>query len=115
MAALLPAGGWDAWMQPWNSEGVDLELSFAQLARVTLPVVPMVILTAGQHNYPAEWPTDRCEALRRELQRDLAHQLPHAQQRIIADCGHHIPLERPDAIVAAIRELLDGCASALEW
>lgn len=106
MAALLPAGAWDAAMQPWNSEGVDLATSFAQLQAAALPHVPTTILTAGQNSYSAAWPHEALEALRLELQHDLARRLPHAQHRVVPESGHQIALERPDVVSAAIRALL---------
>jgi 3-oxoadipate enol-lactonase len=42
------------------------------------------------------------------LSRDLAELLPHAELRLVADSGHVVNLEQPEAFNALLREFLSG-------
>lgn len=106
-APLLPPGVWEAYVQRWNSEGVDLEASFAQLRHAPpLPPMPIALLTAAHLSYPDGWPAAALERVRLELQRDLAQSLPGCRHRIVAQSGHMIQLDQPAVVIATIRAML---------
>ena len=71
-----------------NSEGIDLEASFAQMsaARAATPLQPMplVVLSAGQDDpalFPEGWPMEEEAMLHTELQQDLAGLVPDGRLR----------------------------------
>lgn len=47
-----------------------------------------------------------------ELQKDMATWSSHGTQRTISDAGHYIPTDEPDAVIAAIQEVVDEVRSA---
>jgi pimeloyl-ACP methyl ester carboxylesterase len=70
---------------------------------------PLIVLTAGQvdegiYGNPAD-----AAAVQKEwvdvLQKDLVRLSSRGRQIIVPDSGHMIPMERPEAIVSAIREI----------
>lgn len=96
-----------------TSEFENIEVS-AEEARIATHISdkPLVVLTAGkpidtalratlnaddQRAYEATWVND--------LQLRLMHLSTRGTRVIVPDTGHDIPVERPDAIVTAVREL----------
>ncbi len=96
-----------------TSEFENIEVS-AEQARIADHIgdMPLVVLTAGrvidsglkaalseedQTAYEETWVND--------LQLRLAHLSKRGRRVIVPDSGHDIPADRPDAIVAAVREL----------
>jgi pimeloyl-ACP methyl ester carboxylesterase len=69
--------------------------------------LPLVVLTSGRHT--AAGPSVSREDARRiwveELQAHLARLSTHGKQVVLMDSGHGVPDDRPDAVVAAIREV----------
>jgi len=66
----------------------------------TLGDRPLIVLTGGRHPDPEVrriWVDD--------LQAGLAHLSSRGRQVVLANVGHEIPFEDPDAIVTAIREI----------
>jgi len=84
----------------FNAIGAEVE------AAPPFPPVPLTVLTAGRA--PAHWLMQK-----RILTQHLANQAalaalsPCGRQQTVAS-GHLMPLERPQAIVAAVAEMLDG-------
>ena len=73
-----------------------------------LPDVPLLVLSAAQNQrVPPGWPAEAMGRLRTELQEDLVTFAPRST-RVIVDCGHHIHLERPDAVVEAIQRVIEA-------
>jgi pimeloyl-ACP methyl ester carboxylesterase len=72
-------------------------------ARRSLGDMPIVVLTAAEHLAAGGDP--RLGALVQSTQAGMAALSSRGVHRII-DCGHHIPWERPDAVVSAIMEVL---------
>jgi pimeloyl-ACP methyl ester carboxylesterase len=72
------------------------------------PTVPVVVL---RHGVPfpgdADWPTDKVEALWRELQGSLAGLSPESALLVAAASGHHIHVDQPDLVVDAIHAVVD--------
>jgi pimeloyl-ACP methyl ester carboxylesterase len=103
-----------------NSEGIDLEASFAQMsaARAAAPLQPMplVVLSAGQGDpatFPEGWPMDAEGLLHAELQRDLAELVPGG--RYIVESSHYIQQSQPDLVVAAIRDVVQAVRDPSTW
>ncbi len=72
-----------------------------------MPVVPAVVLTRGEREWPEGADGDAMEALWPELQRDLAAAMPLGHHFVIGGSGHHIHLERPEAIEQAVRLIVE--------
>jgi pimeloyl-ACP methyl ester carboxylesterase len=66
---------------------------------------PMVVLTHGRHD-----PADPLDALAQAqvtaMHRESARLSTRGVQRTVEDTGHNIPVERPEAVTAAIMEVL---------
>lgn len=81
--------------------------------RSSLGDLPLIVLTAGKFT-PKGTPDSEVPALRRtwvdELQPKLAH-LSSRGRQIIADSGHMIPFDAPDAAVAAVVAMVHATAS----
>ena len=77
---------------------------------------PLVVLTAGKSADPKNLPPGIEKRDLEELQKlwiyDLQVQETHlstrGRQQVVADSTHMIPLERPDTVIAAIREVCDA-------
>lgn len=72
-----------------------------------MPVVPAVVLTRGDREWPAGAGGDAMEALWPELQRELAAAMPLSHHFVIGGSGHHIHLDRPEAIEQAVRLIVE--------
>jgi pimeloyl-ACP methyl ester carboxylesterase len=64
--------------------------------------VPLIALSAERHRVQG-WD---------ELQRELASCSTRGTRRTVAGAGHYIQIESPEAVVDAVRELVDGQRSA---
>ncbi|MBW4547721.1 MAG: alpha/beta hydrolase [Symplocastrum torsivum CPER-KK1] len=88
-----------------SSEYANLEKSFEQLQAVTsLNNLPLLVLVQG-----AKAPEMSDERFQRwqELQLDLTKLSSNSQYIIAETSGHLIPLEQPDLIVSAVRQLVE--------
>lgn len=91
-------------------EGAHLELSHEQAgASPTFGDKPLIVLTAakGILGLPAndkDWAALQ-DIWINQLQVQLANLSTHGKRIMVSDSGHLIPLERPDAIVSAVREV----------
>ena len=65
----------------------------SELTRIRCPVVLMV----GERDPKF-----------RDLATDLARRLPNNRTIVVSGAGHNLPLERPDAVAAAISEGIDN-------
>jgi hypothetical protein len=82
----------------WSA--IDKDSAAQVRAWASLPQVPMVVLTAGQHgDKPPAGVTDedlaRWNALLREVQADLARRYADSIQVVVSDSTHVIQLDRP--------------------
>ncbi len=80
-------------------------------AGVPLPPVPLVVLTAGQHgDKPPQGLSaedfDKWNAVLREEQAKLTELSPSGVQIVVTNSTHVMQLDRPDMVVAAIREVV---------
>jgi pimeloyl-ACP methyl ester carboxylesterase len=70
-----------------------------------LGALPTVVITASKP------PWKGGDTYWREAQRRLAGLSSQTRQIVAADSGHAVPLEQPELVVAAIRELVDQVRS----
>jgi pimeloyl-ACP methyl ester carboxylesterase len=105
-----------------NSEGIDLETSFAQMdaARTATPLKPMplVVLSAGQVDptrFPEGWPMDAEAMLHSELQEDLAGLVPGGRYVVAEQSGHYIQQSQPDLVLAAIQDVVQAVRDPGSW
>jgi pimeloyl-ACP methyl ester carboxylesterase len=71
---------------------------------------PVIVLTRGKPPPASDMPraqADRWEAAWRDMQKDMATWSSRGAQRTIADASHYIPNDDPEAVIAAIREVVN--------
>ena len=69
--------------------------------------LPIIVLSRSRNEYPAAV----AEQMTREhevQQADLAALSENSTQIVVPNSGHHIQLDQPDAVVGAIRRLVEG-------
>lgn len=95
-----------------EEEGLDFPTSIRQMhAAWDLGNTPMIVLTAGQDSWEEGFPMDianRYEQLWLDLQQELAARSTKSTCFTIAESGHCIHEEAPDAVIDAVRALLPG-------
>jgi pimeloyl-ACP methyl ester carboxylesterase len=73
---------------------------------------PVIVLTHGRedHIFPfvSEDANRAHERLFAELQRELARLSPEGRQVIVPGTGHMIPLDAPEVVIRAVRDVLAG-------
>ena len=95
-------------------EAIGIEQSGAQVkASASLPQVPLAVLTAGDMGKgpPAGVSAEdfeRWKSLWQALQADLAKRCADSIHVTVADSTHIIPLDRPAAVVDAIRQVVEA-------
>jgi pimeloyl-ACP methyl ester carboxylesterase len=65
----------------------------------TPPDVPVVVISGTRRPFMAETIRRKHEA--------LVQRFPAGRSVVAEGCGHHIPFERPEVVVSAVRDLLD--------
>ena len=86
----------------------NMRLSAGQVgAQGLMPDVPMVVLARDDAGARAGRAA-RLAAVWYELQRELAAMTSRGELRVAKDAGHYIQLEQPDAVVGAIREVVQA-------
>ena len=77
--------------------------------------LPLAVLTRGRPSSQNDFPTpvsqaelDQVDQRWSTLQNELAALSTRASHRIVKDSGHAIPIQAPDAVVAAVRDIIDG-------
>jgi hypothetical protein len=74
---------------------------------------PVVVLTHGQPTPDiSKAEAEKFDKTWLEMQKDMATWSSHGTQRTISDSGHYISNDDPDAVIAAIREVVDDVRSA---
>jgi pimeloyl-ACP methyl ester carboxylesterase len=86
------------------------ERATAELVRSAggLEDMPLIVLTQGS---PIQDPHSVEAGVRRgwiDLQRRFSQRSSRGHQVVVTNSGHGIPLEAPDAVIAAVRELFPG-------
>ena len=99
---------------PMVSERKALPMTFNEAgAYRNLGARPVIVLTHGKPT--SEVPQAGAEKFERiwlEMQKDMATWSSHGAQRTVSDSGHYIPNDDPDAVVAAIRNVVDEVRSS---
>lgn len=102
-------------MQGATAEMTALPTIFAQGGKLrTLGDRPLVVLTAAKPNSPEELQAQGLtaeeglaqQALWRGLHEDEARWSTRSRHELVPDAGHYIQLDRPDAVVRAIKEIV---------
>ncbi|MGY2061631.1 alpha/beta fold hydrolase, partial [Nocardia gipuzkoensis] len=108
---LLEAEDSDAWMRVGLAERSALTGLAAELrSGPSLPDVPLVALTVVGGD-PAQQDSREINDAKTRMDAALVRGLSHGEQRILADTLHHrLCFDRPDAVVQAIRDVLDRAA-----
>jgi len=105
-----------------DDEQVDMAASSAEMrARSTDPLrpMPLFVLTHGVPSQPApgEPPSiarDK-ERIWQQLQAELALLVPNARHLIVRDSGHLIQQEQPEAVIDAMRQVVEGVNDPGTW
>jgi pimeloyl-ACP methyl ester carboxylesterase len=119
LKTLLPPDVWEALRQQSmtlphrlvDPERVDIWTSERQtrvaLRRSPLGPMPLVVLAHGRPEpAPPGWPVEAVERLWRQLQQQLARQVPGGRLVIATDSGHDIQHEQPELVLDAIRDVV---------
>lgn len=96
-----------------DTEVIDFPATYTELRNAgPLPNVPLLILSHGAPptaaGYPSGWPVAEQERTWQALQQAMARLTPQGTQRMVPDSGDMIQLAKPDVVVAAIREMVNG-------
>jgi pimeloyl-ACP methyl ester carboxylesterase len=78
-------------------------------ARRHLGTMPLILLTAANAVSMFGFPraeSQTAKALWETTHEELARLSDRGMRRDVPDCGHMIPVERPKAVIAAIREVI---------
>lgn len=97
-----------------GAEAVDLDASFVAVhERKWRADIPLVVLARGTPlsaaDVPPGWSAEqlaRGEAVRRELQQELASRSRQGKTVFVEGAGHFIHMDKPAAVIAAIREVV---------
>lgn len=99
-----------SWVDAFAGEVAVVEASLGQTATAArraepfpLGDAPVVVLSRGRPDEPSEW--DEYETTL-ELHRDLLAMSSRSRHAIVEGAGHFIQVERPEVVVAAIREVV---------
>lgn len=79
-------------------------------ARRSLGDLPLIVLTAGQITWSADFTADEVQAMTElwtMFHNEHAALSTSGVRRDVPDCGHSIHIERPEVVVEAIREVID--------
>jgi pimeloyl-ACP methyl ester carboxylesterase len=84
-----------------------------------LPPVPLVVLTHGISDDPAErppgWPMDEEERIFRELHEEIAALVPGARHVIAEQSRHNIHQEQPELVIESILDIVEAARDPATW
>ena len=72
------------------------------------PDAPVIVLSRGPRSGDASLETARLDGAWLDLQQHLAGSMSNGALQIVDDSGHHIHLDRPEQVVAAVRALVEA-------
>ena len=72
------------------------------------PDAPVVVLARGRRGDGGSPHAARLDRVWFELQRDLAKAMRNGSLQVVPGSGHHIHLDRPERVVAAVRAMIDA-------
>jgi pimeloyl-ACP methyl ester carboxylesterase len=87
----------EMWLMPTNAAFLNTE---------GLPRLPARVMVHGNGEWSHVPPEGRMEAVWRDLQDDLARRLGAPPPIVVAESGHQIALDAPDAVTATVRDLI---------
>ena len=70
--------------------------------------LPLIVLTRGKSEYPDTEEGRRLDDERKRLQADLLNLSRNSKQIIAQTSGHHIQLDDPELVIAAIRQVVNS-------
>jgi hypothetical protein len=115
--ALIDAHVSDEWAHVGSAERTKLaDLATELRAGPNIPDVPVVALTVvgadpAQQAVTSEQILQEMHDGRTRMDAGLASSVSHGEQRILSDTSHHrLCFDRPDAVVQAIRDVVDRAA-----
>jgi len=95
-------------------KGFEADVSQAD-PPASLGDLPLVVLTRGRASSPKDYSTpvsqadlDQLDQSWMTLQNELAALSTRSAHRIVKDSGHAIPIQAPEAVVVAVRDIIDG-------
>ena len=96
-----------SWAWQSNPEGVQFERSARQVDAASLPRIPLIVMTATNHNDPALTARENrlLEAQWRKAQKLVAGSVPGGRLEFVKG-GHGIQDEHPRVVIAAISAIL---------
>lgn len=104
---------WQETYEPLSTneeEGLDFPTSIQEMhAAWDLGDIPLIVLTAGRDEWEPGFPDDvaaRYEQLWLDLQKELAARSTSSTHIIVEESGHCIHVDVPQAVVSAVRRLL---------
>ena len=74
----------------------------------------MVVLSAGVQDQEEDPQLDRDHPRKLELQRQLAALSTRGVQTVVANSGHWVPLQAPESVIGALRQIVEGFRSQQE-
>ena len=94
-----------------NREGIDFPASITAMPGFPLPPnLPVTVITSGTNLIEMDAPPELRQSLHAawlELHANLLPPPPLGKHVILAECGHFIQRDQPQAVVQAIRQLLE--------
>jgi pimeloyl-ACP methyl ester carboxylesterase len=107
---------------PSPEESTD-ETTFQQVreARLAgdLPPVPLIVLTHGIPDDPAErppgWPMEEEERIFRDLHEEIATLVPGARHVIAEESRHSIHQEQPEIVIESILDVVEAARDPATW
>jgi pimeloyl-ACP methyl ester carboxylesterase len=70
--------------------------------------LPLFVLTRGKSEYPETEAGRQLDEARKRMQMDLLKLSRNSKQVVASSSGHHIQLDDPNAVIGAIRQVLDS-------
>jgi pimeloyl-ACP methyl ester carboxylesterase len=92
----------------WRSLNSERLSSFIDKADWPMGALPLIVLSAGARELPP-WPLEETEAFRRalaEAHEEMARLSSRGVRRVVPESKHHIPMDRPRAVIDAVLEVI---------
>jgi pimeloyl-ACP methyl ester carboxylesterase len=101
-------------LHPQDPEHLDIIASGIWVMAHPPAPVPTVVLAAGLHGAPGALPDPALEDLWVELQREQARVLD-ARFVLVPDADHFLQRDRPEVVIEAIRQVVEGVRDPGSW
>ena len=92
-----------------EAKALSASLSQTKEAMVPWQDLPLHVLTAGdfEGNIPQDFPVAEFQQAWEEMQSELVSRSPRGKWDVIEDAPHNIQAKRPDAVIDAVRRVVD--------